>query len=84
MPSGKLRGKTPDKRKERWFKHFRDLLGIPDTSPPVDDIPIIHSNVSIADGAFTLLEFCEAKKQVRFGKAPGEDCIKPELLKASA
>ena len=81
MPSGKLKGKTPEERKEQWFNHFRKLLGTPDTSSSVEDIPPIHHNVNIEDGAFTLEELREAKKQLRYGKAPGEDGIMPELLK---
>ena len=52
-----------------------------DTNPPIDDIPPIFDNVSIEDGAFTLKELKDAKKQLRFGKAPGEDGILPEMLK---
>ena len=61
--------------------HFRNLLGTPDTNPPIEDIPPIFDNVNIEDGAFTLKELKEAKKQLRFGKAPGEDGILPEMLK---
>ena len=81
MTSGKLKGKTPEERKEQWLVHFRNLLGTPDTNPPIDDIPPIFDNVRIEDGAFTLKELKEAKKQLRFGKAPGEDGILPEMLK---
>ena len=81
MAAGKLKGKTPEARKEQWLEHFRNLLGTPDTNPPIDDIPPIFDNVSIEDGAFTLKELKDAKKQLRFGKAPGEDGILPEMLK---
>ena len=80
-PSGKLKGKTPEKRKENWFNHFLNLLGTPDISPPVDEIPIIHQDTNILDGEFSLEELKEAKKQLRDGKAPGEDGIMPELLR---
>ena len=56
MAAGKLKGKTPEERKEQWLEHFRNLLGTPDTNPPIDDIPPIFDNVSIEDGAFTLKE----------------------------
>ena len=81
MPSGKLKGKSPEERKKQWLDHFRNLLGTPDSNPPVEDIPPIFSNLGIEDGAFTLSELREAKKQVSFGKAPGEDGMLPELLK---
>ena len=81
MPSGKLKGKSPEERKKQWLDHFRNLLGTPDSNPPVEDIPPIFSNLGIEDGAFTLSELREAKKQISFGKAPGEDGIMPELLK---
>ena len=82
MKPGKLKGKTPEERKEQWLNHFRDLLGTPDTSPSVEDIPPIYHNVNIEDGAFNLEELRKAKKQLRYGKAPGDDGIMPELLKA--
>ena len=82
MKPGKLKGKTPKERNEQWLNHFRDLLGTPDTSPSVEDIPPIYHNVIIEDGAFNLEELRKAKKQLRYGKAPGEDGIMPELLKA--
>ena len=80
-PSCKLKGKSPEERKDQWLNHFRNLLGTPDTNPPVEDIPTIHHNINIPDGEFTLDELKEAKKQLRSGKAPGEDGIMPELLK---
>ena len=65
MPSEKLKGKTPEERKEQWFNHFRNLLGTPDTSPSVGDIPPKDHNVNIEVGAFTLKELREAKKQLQ-------------------
>ena len=78
-PSGKLKGKTPEERKENWFNHFHNLLGTPDISPPVDEISIIHQDTNILDGEFSLEELKE--KQLRDGKAPGENGIMPELLR---
>ena len=79
--TGKLKGKSPEERKQLWLKHFKNLLGNPDTSPPPEDIPQIFSNLYILDTEFTLNEIREAKKQIKEGKAPGEDGIMPATLK---
>ena len=41
----------------------------------------MFENLNISAEPFTLLEVAEAKKQLREGKAPGEDGIMPEVLK---
>ena len=79
--SGKLKGKSPEERTKQWFDHFKNLLGTPDTSEPPADIQPLFENLNISAEPFTLLEVAEAKKQLREGKAPGEDGIMPEVLK---
>ena len=79
-PSGKIKGKTTEERKDNWFNHFRNLLGKCETSPPVDEIPIIHQDTNIFDGEFSIEQLKEVRKQLRDGKAPGEDGIMPELI----
>ena len=81
-PTGKLKGKSPDERKKQWFDHFKTLLGSADNSPTTTtDIENILPQGKIADTAFSLEEVVEARKQVKEGKAPGEDGIMPEVLK---
>ena len=80
-PTGKLKGKSPEERKSQWHKHFHTLLGTADQCPPIGDIETILPNVNIVDTAFSLAEVVAARKQVREGKAPGEDGIMPEVLK---
>ena len=75
-------GKSPEEKKKQWFTHFRNLLGTADKNPPIDDIPPVFKNtIVIEDGVFTLEELKKTKKQLRFGWAPGEDGIMPDLLK---
>ena len=80
-PTGKLKDKSPEERKNQWYKHFNSLLGTADQCPPFGEIDTILHNVIIPDSAFSLAEVEEARKQVREGKAPGEDGIMPEVLK---
>ena len=64
---------------ERWHDAGEIEEKIMRDHPPVEDIPSIFSNLGIEDGAFTLSELREAKKQVSFGKAPGEDGLSVEF-----
>jgi len=81
-PTGKLKGCSPKERIDQWLTHFKSLLGssdqISDTNSEIE--PILR-DVVIQDTAFSLEEVAEARKQVREGKAPGEDGIMPEVLK---
>ena len=80
-PSGKLKGKSPEERNKQWFDHFEKLLGTPVASETPLDIETVFENLGINEGEFTIEEVKEAKKQMREGKAPGEDGIMPEVLK---
>ena len=77
--TGKLKGDSPEER--IWYDHFKNLLGTPDNCPPINDIEPLHTNLNIKDTEFTIEEIREAKKQIREGKAPGEDGIMPETIK---
>ena len=79
--SGKLKGKSPEERNKQWYNHFHKLLGTPDDSEPPAGIEPVFENLGINTQPFTLQEVREAKKQLREGKAPGEDGIMPEVLK---
>ena len=80
--SGKLKGKSPADRTQQWFEHFKNLLG--STATPNSSTHSFHqtfSNLNIPDDAFNIDELRTAKKQIREGKAPGEDGIMPEVIK---
>ena len=78
--AGKLKGKTPEERKQQWFNHFKNLLGSPvEQVDPTTIQPVLH-NVDIDDSNFTLDEVIKARKQIKEGTAPGEDVIMPEVL----
>ena len=79
--AGKLKGKSPEERNKQWLDHFEKLLGTPDNSEPIANIEPVFENLNINQQPFTLQEVREAKKQLREGKAPGEDGIMPEVLK---
>ena len=77
--TGKLQGKSPEERKKQWFNHFKKLLGTHNEEST--EIKTVLQDRKICDEDFTLGEVAEAKKQVKDGKAPGEDIIMPEFLK---
>ena len=81
-PSGKLSRKTPEERKKQWYNHFKNLLGTPsDDTSDTTEIRTVLKDLEIDDSEFTKEEYEKAKKQVKEGKAPGEDNLMPEVVK---
>ena len=82
--SGKLSGKTPDERVNQWYNHFKTLLGVPskELSDQCEIDNIFNDNdFQIDNTEFTIKEYLVAKKQVKEGKAPGEDGMTAEVFK---
>ena len=62
MPSGKLKGKSPEERRKQWLTHFRYLLGTPDKNRPNKNIPLIFKDtIIIEDGVCAIEELREEK-----------------------
>ena len=81
-PAGKLKGKTPDERKQQWFNHFKKLLGSPIEQSETPNILTVLSpeQVQIDSSKFVLEEVIKARKDVKEGTAAGEDDIMPEVI----
>ena len=80
--AGKLKGKSPEDRKQQWFNHFQRLLGSPVEQPVTPNILTVLSpeQVNIDSSKFVLEEVVKARKQVKEGTAAGEDDIMPEVI----
>ena len=79
----RVKGSTAGERLESWRGHFSRLLGQP---PSVPDPDLVIEKVSarplkINDGPFTHEELKAARKQLKSGKAAGEDGINSEIIK---
>ncbi|KAK3517624.1 hypothetical protein QTP70_013436 [Hemibagrus guttatus] len=66
---------------ERWKEHFRKILNRPDP-PALADIPEADEDLDIDMGDIRVEEVKAAIHKMKNGKAPGEDGMCPEMLKA--
>jgi sorting nexin-29 len=66
---------------ERWREHFSTILNRPDPLRTAE-IPEAEQDLEIDTGEITVDEVREAIKTLKAGKAPGEDEICPEMVKA--
>ena len=75
---------TEEQQSERWSEYFEDLLNQPEQNVPVSPI---NSNTRTQTGFNSnppsMNEVKAAAKQLKSGKAPGNDEIPSELLKVS-
>ena len=81
---GRISGTCPKERIDKWYNHFKNLLGTPPVSVDVDqdpDIPEVLSDLSIEDGPFSEEEYTRVKNAIKLGKSAGPDNIPPEVLK---
>ena len=79
----RVKGSTADERLESWRGHFSRLLGQPPSVPDPDlEIERVSARpLNIDDGPFTREELNAARKQLKSGKAAGEDGINAEVIK---
>ena len=81
--TGILKGSSTEERIEKWYSHFKDLLGKePAVEGEMDEIvhPVLRS-LGIADTPFSQEEYEVVKKSVQEGKQVGPDEIPPEVWK---
>eukprot|EP00116_Pleurobrachia_bachei_P001743 sb/3462005/ len=79
----KITGATASERLDSWKEYFSGLLGKPPTvpDPNIQIAPVLDHQLQIDDGPFTREELRVARKQLKSGKAAGEDGISPEIVK---
>ena len=81
-PCGLVEGGSREGRLRAWKEHFTKLLGQPPEVPDNEmNIPSIHPPQDISVEQFTKIELQEARKDIKEGKAFGEDGVAPEVLK---
>lgn len=70
-----------ERQRKKWMKHFEELLNKPcPQNPP--EIPLADKDLPIDCSEPTKEEKCEAIKQLKSGKAAGQDNILALALKA--
>ena len=80
---GIIKAKSPEERIEKWYNHFKNLLGKePVIEGDLDESkhPILES-LNISDEPFSMEEYSAVKKRITERKAPGPDGIPPEVFK---
>ena len=77
-----IKGKDAEERVESWKEHFKNLLGQPPSVTDEDEeIPRIHPDLNIPTNPFSRLELASAIKEIKEGKAFGEDGVAPEIFR---
>ena len=70
---GRINGTCPKERIDKWYNHFKSLLGNPPVSVDVDqdpDIPEVLSDLSIEDGPFSEEEYTRVKNASSLERVP--------------
>ena len=79
---GIIKGNSAEERIEKWYNHFKTLLGKePAIEGDLDEVQPVLQSLNISDEPFTMEEYVAVKKVIAEGKAPGPDGIPPEVLK---
>ena len=80
---GIIKAKDKDDRIEKWYSHFKNLLGnepIVEGNMEADFIPVLEG-LEISDGMFSAAEYETVRRMIKEEKACGPDGIPPEVLR---
>ena len=74
---------SSEDRKKRWREHFMEVLNREEPADPINEGDCEQQDIADIDtGPVSKVEIRKAIKSLKNGKAPGEDMITAELLKA--
>ena len=79
---GMIKGNTKEERINKWFNHFKELLGKDDVDDEdnVEQLEKVLQHMDIEDGLFTREELKKAKNSAKKGKQTGSDNVAVDVL----
>ena len=78
-----IKGNTKEERIDKWFNHFKELLGKDDIDDE-EDVErlekVLQHLINIEDGLFTRDELKKTKERAKKGKQTGSDNVAADVL----